>query len=308
MQDEAIFNHSILRTLRKEMGLSAEHVAKAIGLSCPTYLKRESGDVPLSVPQVRRLADLYECPVEMFFVNSEIDVSLLSDRSKARASNIYDLERIELLRDAFRYSVQFVSDAIGRSAAYYKDRMNGFHHLSREDVRRLARLYSIPEYVLYRSYDGSIEKIIQLSELSFTPEVAVTSADPLRGLLHILSGLDEKAIRMLQVFAKVFSHPYGRDKLFSALTLPRSSVEEILDILFPNGYVLTSHQGNLSQEECAGMIQDLERYPDIQLVFRGSPMLEVALRNGGALHYSISPSYIQGTSYLELMPKTEISL
>lgn len=60
-------NNNILKTLRTESGETQIEIAKLLGLkTASAYSKKESGKVPVSLEEVKILADHYGKPIEFF--------------------------------------------------------------------------------------------------------------------------------------------------------------------------------------------------------------------------------------------------
>ena len=59
--------NNILKTLRTESGETQIEIAKLLGLkTASAYSKKESGKVPVSLEEVKILAEHYKKPIEFF--------------------------------------------------------------------------------------------------------------------------------------------------------------------------------------------------------------------------------------------------
>ncbi len=59
--------NNILKTLRTERGETQTEIAKLLGLrTASAYSKKENGKVPISLEEVKILAEHYKKPIEFF--------------------------------------------------------------------------------------------------------------------------------------------------------------------------------------------------------------------------------------------------
>lgn len=62
-----------LRAIRNKNGVSAEIIAKLLGLETKAaYYKKETGDVKFTLPEAKKIADYFNMPIEEIFFNSEV--------------------------------------------------------------------------------------------------------------------------------------------------------------------------------------------------------------------------------------------
>jgi transcriptional regulator with XRE-family HTH domain len=258
-----MFSHEKVKQIRMYFGESIQRVSTVCGISPPTYEKKERGLSALTVPFIRKLSALYEVPIEVFFANNSIDVSDLVPSAGTRGvQNPYDVIRIEQMRQIFGYSKQTISMAINRSLPYLEDRLTGKTSFSRADIQLIAALFSVPDFVFLKSYRGSIEQIVVMSH-SRSSQQAHRSA--LQQLLYSLAGLADGDIQLLQALAKALEYPGGRDQLLSRLSIPRVILSDVMAIVFPSGFRLSSRFGELSQEEFSVRLVDTKRIKDIEV-------------------------------------------
>jgi transcriptional regulator with XRE-family HTH domain len=79
-----------IQKLRTAKGLNQEAVAKEIGVSRPTYAQIEQGERDLTVPEARKLADLFDLTIDDFLAERIPDIDInITDKEKAVKEHIY---------------------------------------------------------------------------------------------------------------------------------------------------------------------------------------------------------------------------
>ena len=90
---EAIVNHDILIWARENRGFSIEHSAKEIGVSPEILTQWESGG-KLTIKDLRKVAEVYEISMLVFYLNERPDPDLCNDNPDIYAEFEDSLERV----------------------------------------------------------------------------------------------------------------------------------------------------------------------------------------------------------------------
>jgi transcriptional regulator with XRE-family HTH domain len=90
---EAIVNHDILIWARENRGFSIEHSAKEIGVSPEMLTQWENGG-KLTIKDLRKIAEVYEISMMVFFLNERPDPDLYDDNPDIYAEFEDSLERV----------------------------------------------------------------------------------------------------------------------------------------------------------------------------------------------------------------------
>lgn len=107
-QVEALVNLAVLRWARESSGLSIEEAATRLKIKMDRLIAWEEGTKHLSVPQLRKLAELYKRPIAVFYLSKpprkfqalkdfrKVD----SDQEKHSPEFLFEVRRTEFRRDA----------------------------------------------------------------------------------------------------------------------------------------------------------------------------------------------------------------
>jgi transcriptional regulator with XRE-family HTH domain len=90
---EAIVNHDILIWARENRGFSIEHSAKEMGVSPEMLTQWESGG-KLTIKDLRKVAEVYEISMLVFYLNERPDPDLCNDNPDIYAEFEDSLERV----------------------------------------------------------------------------------------------------------------------------------------------------------------------------------------------------------------------
>ena len=63
--------YEVLKNMRKEKGYTCEQMAKIIGVTRPSYFKKERGEIIFSLPDAKKISDFFGKSIEEnFFANN----------------------------------------------------------------------------------------------------------------------------------------------------------------------------------------------------------------------------------------------
>ena len=61
-----------VKTLRETRGLKQEEVAELLGISTPTYSKKENGSIKWALSEAKLLSDFFGMTIEQIFFGNEV--------------------------------------------------------------------------------------------------------------------------------------------------------------------------------------------------------------------------------------------
>ena len=105
-----------IQGLRKKYNLSQGALASELGISRPTYVQIEQGERDLTIPEAKKLADIFGIPFEDFIQGKESSTVVKFEKSKKPPKNKKEEIRISVPQekaDKFRQVLLYILKKVG---------------------------------------------------------------------------------------------------------------------------------------------------------------------------------------------------
>lgn len=98
---------------RTKRNMTQEYMAKELGISRPTYMQIERGERELTISEAKKLAALFDMPLENFLAASEPKRNISIEKKTAKKSDDLQIRVTEKNLDKFKQVLLYVLNKVG---------------------------------------------------------------------------------------------------------------------------------------------------------------------------------------------------
>ena len=98
---------------RKKRNLTQEYLASELGISRPTYIQIERGERELTISEAKKLAALFDMPLESFLAVKEPKRSVIIEKESAKKSDDLQIRVTEKNLNKFKQVLLYVLGKVG---------------------------------------------------------------------------------------------------------------------------------------------------------------------------------------------------
>lgn len=141
-----------IQQLRKKHNLTQEFLASALDISRPTYIQIERGERDLTITEAKKLAEIFDIPLENFLREKEVAKPIIKIKGKKR--------RAEEVKDEIRISVpQEKADKFRQILLYILKKVGGKPNIG---MTALYKLLYFMDFDYYEKYEDQLMGLVYL--------------------------------------------------------------------------------------------------------------------------------------------------
>ncbi|RME60059.1 MAG: DUF4065 domain-containing protein [Candidatus Dadabacteria bacterium] len=102
-----------IKQQRTRQGMTQEYVASELGISRPTYMQIERGERELTISEAKKLAALFNIPLENFLAAKEPKRDVIIEKKSAKKSNTLRIRVTKKNLEKFKQVLLYVLNKVG---------------------------------------------------------------------------------------------------------------------------------------------------------------------------------------------------